>query len=68
MGKTDRNQQALNWLEKEKKKDNLEIKSVKDKLITEIKTLNKEDLFKKDEEPEKKESVWSKIQKMIWGS
>ena len=67
MGKTDRNQQALNWLEKEKKKDNLEIKSVKDKLITEIKTLNKEDLFKK-EEPIKKVTIWQRIRKMIWGS
>jgi hypothetical protein len=29
MSKTDRNQQALKWFEKEQIKDNLEIKSVK---------------------------------------
>jgi hypothetical protein len=66
MSKTDRNQQALTWLEKEKQKDNLEIKSTKDKLIKEIKGLNKEELFKK--EPEKKTTIWQKIRQMIWGN
>jgi hypothetical protein len=67
MSKTDRNLQALKWLEKEKTRDNLEIKSVKDKLISEIKGLNKDDLFKK-EEPIKKVNIWQKIRQMIWGS
>jgi len=67
MSKTDRNLQALKWLEKEQMKDNLEIKSVKDKLINEIKSLKKDDLFKK-EEPIKKETIWRKIRKMIWGN
>jgi hypothetical protein len=66
MSKTDRNQQAITWLEKEKQKDNLEIKSTKDKLIKEIKGLNKEELFKK--EPEKKTTIWQKIRQMIWGN
>ena len=66
MSKTDRNQQALRWLEKEQQKDKLEIKSVKDKLINDIKGLNKEDLFKK--EPVQNLGIWQKIRKMIWGS
>ena len=67
MNKTDRSHQALKWLEKEQEKDNLEIKSFRDKLIKEIKGLNKDDLFKK-EEPVKKLTIWQKIRKMIWGS
>jgi hypothetical protein len=66
MSKTDRNQQALRWLEKEQQKDKLEIKSVKDKLINDIKGLNKEDLFKK--EPVQNLGIWQKIRKMIWGN
>jgi hypothetical protein len=67
MGKTDRNLQALKWLEKEQTRDDLEIKSVKNKLISEIKGLNKDDLFKK-EEPIKKVTIWQKIREMIWGN
>lgn len=66
MSKTDRNQQALKWLEKEQLKDRLEIKSSRDKLINEIKGLSKDDIFKK--QPEKKVTVWQKIIRMIWGS
>jgi hypothetical protein len=67
MSKTDRNLQALKWLEKEQTRDNLEVKSVKNKLISEIKGLNKDDLFKK-EELIKKVTIWQRIIKMIWGS
>ena len=67
MSKTDRNQQAVKWFEKEQIKDNLEIKSVKDKFINEIKGLDKKDLFKK-EEPIKPTGIWQKIRKMIWGN
>jgi hypothetical protein len=67
MGKTNRNLQALKWLEKEQTRDDLEIKSVKNKLISEIKGLNKDDLFKK-EEPIKKVTIWQKIREMIWGN
>lgn len=67
MSKTDRNQQALKWLEKEQQKDRLEIKSSRDKLIKEIRGLNKDDMFKK-EEPVKKVTLWQKIKRMIWGN
>jgi hypothetical protein len=67
MSKTDRNLQALKWLEKEQTRDNLEIKSVKNKLINDIKGLNKEDLFK-PKEPVKKVSIWQKIRLIIWGN
>ena len=67
MSKTNRNLQALKWLEKEKTRDNLEVKSVKNKLINDIKSLNKDDLFKK-EEPIKKVTIWQKIRQIIWGS
>jgi ferritin len=67
MSKMDRNLQALKWFEKEQIKDNLEIKLVKDKLINELKGLNKEDLFKKDE-PVKKTTIWRRIIRIIWGS
>ena len=39
--KTDSNQRMLNWLENEKKRDNLEEKSYKNKILKEIKSLNK---------------------------
>jgi hypothetical protein len=67
MSKTDRNLQALKWLEKEQNRDKLEVNSVKEKLIKDIKSFKKDDLFKK-EENNKKLSVWQKIIKMIWGS
>lgn len=68
MSKTDRNQQALKWLEKEQQKDKLEIKSSKDKLISEIKGLNKGDIFKKNEGPIQKKTIWQKIIQIIWGN
>ena len=67
MSKTDRNQQALKWLEKEQNRDKLEVNSVKEKLIKDIKSFKKDDLFKK-EEVKTKLSVWQKIVKMIWGN
>lgn len=67
MSKTDRNQQALKWLEKEQQKDRLEIKSSRDKLVKEIRGLNKDDMFKK-EEPVEKVTIWQKIKRMIWGN
>ena len=45
MNKTDSNQRMLNWLENEKKRDNLEEKSYKNKILKEIKSLNKNELF-----------------------
>lgn len=67
MSQTQRTSQVLKWFDKEKTKDRVEIKLSKDKLIREIKGLNKEDLFKK-EEPVKKTTLWQRIRKMIWGN
>ena len=66
MSKTQRTSQILNWFEKEKKRDDLEIISSKKKFISEIKNLKKDEFFKK-EEP-KKLSIWQKIKVMIWGN
>ena len=66
MSKTDKNLQALNWLDKEKRKDNLEVKSSKEKLVNEFSKLKKEDLFIK--EPTPKKTVWERIRQMIWGN
>jgi hypothetical protein len=57
------NQRILNWLENEKRKDESEINSYKKKLISEIKDLNKTDLFSE----KKKLSLWQKIKVMILG-
>ena len=38
----------LNWLDNEKKRDNLEEKSYKNKILKEIKGLNKNELFKRN--------------------
>lgn len=66
MSKTQRTSQMVNWFEKEKKKDDLEIMSSKNKIISEIKNLKKDEFFKK-EEP-KKLNIWQKIKVMIWGN
>jgi hypothetical protein len=67
MKQTDRAQSVLNWLEKEKKKDELELKLGKEKFINEIKKINKQDLFVKSEQPVKKVTIWQRIKQMIWG-
>ena len=59
-------QQILNWLENEKKKDNLEIKSSKEKFINEIKGLNKEDFFEKPKEI--KLTLWQRIKITLLGN
>jgi hypothetical protein len=51
-------------LESEKKKDDVEEKISKEKLIGEIKGIRKEDLFKKKEKP----TLWQKIKIIILGS
>jgi hypothetical protein len=57
----------MNWFEKERNRDKLEIKSVKDKLIKDIKGLDKNDLFPQ-KKPVKKSTIWQKIKRMIWGN
>lgn len=62
--KTNRNQMLLNWLESEKRKDNVEEKHSKEKLISEIKRIRKEDLFKKKE----KLTLWQRLKIIILGN
>ena len=47
MSKTDRGQQLLNWFNSEKLKDQRELDRNKEKMIREIKGLDKEILFPK---------------------
>jgi hypothetical protein len=51
-------------LENEKKKDNLEEKSYKNKILKEIKGLNKNELFPAP----KKITLWQKIKILVLGS
>ena len=62
--KTDSSQRMLNWLENEKKRDNLEEKSYKNKILKEIKGLNKNELFPVP----KKTTLWQKIKIVILGN
>lgn len=64
MSTTDRSQQILNWLNSEKSKDQKEIDNYKNKFISDLKKISKNDLFK---EP-KKLSLWQKIKIMIFGN
>lgn len=63
MSKTDRNQQLMNWFNSEKLKDQKELDVNKQKLIADIKKLNKEDLFTKP----KKITLWQKIKVILLG-
>lgn len=55
-------QRLLDWLNKEKTKDEVEIEKYKKDLISKFQKLKKEDLFKKE-----KPSLWKRLKKMIWG-
>jgi len=54
----------LNWLENEKKKDDLEEKSYKNKILKEIKQYKKEELFAIP----KKLTLWQKIKILVLGN
>jgi hypothetical protein len=54
----------LNWLENEKKKDNLEEKSYKNKILKEIKQFKKEEFIP----VHKKLTLWHKIKIMVLGN
>lgn len=58
-----RSQKLLDWLNKEKKKDEIQIEKDKENLIKEIKKFSKKDFFP---EP-KKLTLWQKIKMVIWG-
>jgi hypothetical protein len=63
MSKTDRSQQLLNWLTSEKLKDQRELDREKEKIIKQIKGIQKENLFPKPV----KLSLWKKIKILILG-
>ena len=58
-----RETKILNWLESEKKKDDLQLKKYKEKVIEDIKGFKKGDFFVKP----KKLTIWQKIKIMILG-
>jgi hypothetical protein len=55
-------QRLLDWLNKEKTKDDVEIEKYKKDLVSKFQKLKKEDLFKKE-----KPTLWNRLKKMIWG-
>lgn len=66
MKQTDRLEKLLNWLDKEKLKDTKELEKNKYNFISEIKGLNKEDIFRK-QTVETKLTLWQRIRRTIWG-
>ena len=63
MSKTYRNQQLVNWLNNEKRKDKIQLDKSKERLINEISGLKKNEMFKLPE----KISLWKRIRIMILG-
>jgi hypothetical protein len=64
MSRTERNQQLSNWLNSEKRKDQVELEGEKNRLIQDLKKLKKGDLF-----PEPiKLTLWQKLKILILGS
>lgn len=62
--KTDRYQTILNWLDKEKRKDKVQLEKSKIDFIEQIKKINKSDIFA----PKKpKLTLWQKIKMIILG-
>lgn len=62
--KTERYQSILNWLDKEKKKDKIQLEKSKLDIINQIKSIKKDDLFKPKEV---KLTLWQRIRRVIWG-
>lgn len=63
MSKLTQEQRLLNWLEKQKKSDENELKAQKESLISELKKIKKSDLFV---EP-KKLTIWERIKITLLG-
>jgi hypothetical protein len=59
-------EKLLNWLDKEKLRDTKELEKNKYNFISEIKGLNKEDIFRK-QTVETKLTLWQRIRRTIWG-
>ena len=54
-------EKMLNWLKKEIDKDRAELNNEKTKFAEELKKLKKDELFVKP-----KETLWSKIKRILW--
>lgn len=67
MKQTDRMENLLNWLDKEKIRDKRDLEKNKNDFIKEIKKIKKEDIFISKKEEQKPLTLWQKIRKMIWG-
>ena len=63
MSKLTQEQRLLNWLEKQKKSDENELKAQKESLISELKKIKKSDLFV---EP-KNLTIWERIKITLLG-
>ena len=59
-----REEKVINWLKKEIDKDKSELDREKLKFAEELKKIKKEDLFKK---VEVKESIWTRLKKILLG-
>lgn len=67
MKQTDRLENLLNWLDKEKVRDKKDLEKSKIDFIKEIKKIKKEEIFITKHIEEKPLTLWQKIRKMIWG-
>jgi hypothetical protein len=59
--------ELIDWLEKERNKDQLELDVEKNNFIDEIKKLKKTDLIKKEEPKEVKLTLWQRLKKVLMG-
>jgi hypothetical protein len=64
MSKTENYQKILNWLNKEKEKDKIQLEKSKADIVNQLKGMSKETLFIKQNT---KLTLWQKIRKTIWG-
>jgi len=58
------NSKALEWLEKEKMRDKIDLDLQKKQIIENLKNLKKEDILPK---PPEKLSLWKRIKKVLMG-
>lgn len=59
----DHREKLLDWLNKEQEKDREEVKRYKEKIAQEMLQMKKEQIFEKP-----KNSIWKRIQKLLWGN
>jgi hypothetical protein len=64
MSKTENYEKILNWLDKEKEKDKIQLEKSKADIVNQLKGMSKETLFIKQKT---KLTLWQKIRKTIWG-